>query len=122
VKREMMRLRGFVRLSLASVALLGASAAANATYIDPGSTSLPTVLGSHTPSATPPADAIVTGRDTLHLTGMTAPNGFARPNITVDDDGAEDDVVPLPAAAWLLLSGVVGLGAMARRRMVIVEG
>ena len=30
--------------------------------------------------------------------------------------GGSSTVVPLPAAAWLLLSGVAGLGALARRR------
>jgi hypothetical protein len=33
-------------------------------------------------------------------------------------DGVIGTVVPLPASAWLMLSGLVGVGAMARKRRV----
>lgn len=46
--------------------------------------------------------------------------GFEIPNSDVTSaffgGGSSKTVVPLPAAAWLLLSGVAGLGALARRR------
>jgi hypothetical protein len=46
--------------------------------------------------------------------------GFKPPDGKSDNygwfGGCKPPVVPLPASAWLLLSGVAGLGAMARRR------
>jgi hypothetical protein len=46
--------------------------------------------------------------------------GFVIPGTDLDSGffagGPKVQVVPLPASAWLLLSGVAGLGALARRR------
>ena len=47
----------------------------------------------------------------LQMTGtVTGPTGGGY--------GGTISVVPVPAAAWLLLSGLVGVGAMARRRKI----
>jgi hypothetical protein len=49
------------------------------------------------------------------LGNASAPNGFVTIPPSSDLIGSVEPV-PVPAAAWLLLSGLVGLGAMARKR------
>jgi hypothetical protein len=51
-----------------------------------------------------------------HIAGFNAPPGT---NVTSAFIGGGTSVVPLPATAWLLLSGVAGLGALARRRRLV---
>ena len=182
----------YFRFTLASLAMLGIAAAANATSFNLGTTNLPAVLGNQAPYNLSPY-ATVTDGDSLTLKGLwdgksasalgsktswyfttaitglflkdaqISNNGFANFSAQLFDAGSntllytftagvtaplislataglyrldvivdlltghansytfDAQVVPLPAAAWLLLSGVVGLGAMARRRKVTVE-
>lgn len=49
--------------------------------------------------------------------GSALTNAFYVSGATFEDDGNTD--VPLPAAAWLLLSGVAGLGVIGRRRKAV---
>jgi len=51
--------------------------------------------------------------DTYDLQVQAVPSG---PLGGIFSGGIQVSAVPIPAAAWLLLSGLVGVGAMARRR------
>ena len=57
----------------------------------------------------------------LHIAGFQAPLNTRVTSGFFAGGYQHTNVVPVPAAAWLLLSGVAGLGAMARRRKVAAE-
>jgi hypothetical protein len=181
-----MKFSRYLRLTMASVVMLGVSAVADAAFYDLGTTTLPNAVGNASPGPT------VTDGDQLTLKGVwdgaaattlasatswyfttalpnllldnavIVQNGFANFSAVLFDPSNspiltlipgttynafplvvagtyklvvtadlihgnghsytfDGRIVPLPAAAWLLLSGVAGLGAMARRRKVVAE-
>lgn len=125
-----------------SVTVLGATQSLNAFLTALGSSSDPLdpsvvindVPGNLSFSATVPAAPLVTGRLSLHAAfqllpgfGLGQNTGLTVTGMLVEDSqGLETpfaltpsvSVVPEPAGAWLMVAGLAGLAALARRRSV----
>jgi hypothetical protein len=54
--------------------------------------------------------------DTITNTTGSTFDGFLRVNLVADESASDTAPVPLPAAGWLLFSGIGGLAALTRRR------